>query len=197
MLPNNKICNIIVTGCGGQGVLTLAEILAKAAQKSGAEVKEAELHGLSQRGGPLECHLRFGQQIYSPLIRRADADLIIGLELLETLRACYYASKDKTIILGNDRYLSPDPAARLTAQNKKIRQDLKKFCQQLYLVDVDDILAKNNLNLSLINTFMLGVLVEKNILPIKKEYIWQAIREKIKPQFWAENEKVFNLAQEI
>jgi indolepyruvate ferredoxin oxidoreductase, beta subunit len=196
MISDKKIFNIIITGYGGQGVLTLAEILANAAQLNGYDVKQAELHGLAQRGGSLECHLRFGEKIYSPLVTQADADLVIGLELLETLRACYWANKNKTIILTNDKYFNPDPCAKNNDEDKKIKKEIENFSHQSHLILIDQILEKNNLNSSLINTFMLGVLVKENILPIKKEFIWQAISEKIKPQFLPNNEKAFNLAQQ-
>ncbi|MDD2646761.1 MAG: indolepyruvate oxidoreductase subunit beta [Patescibacteria group bacterium] len=195
-LNDKKFFNVIISGYGGQGVLTLAEILANAAQLADYDVKQAELHGLAQRGGSLECHLRFGKKIISPLIRQADADIIIGLELVETLRACYYANKNKTIILTNNKYFNPDPCAKDNGESEKIKKEIEKFSCVLHSIPADKILKENNLSLSLINTFMLGFLVKENALPIKKELIWRAISEKIKPEFLDKNEKVFNLAQQ-
>lgn len=71
--------NIIISGIGGQGVITLTRILAETAFLEGYDVKTSELHGLSQRGGSVETHIRFGKNIYSPLIMPSQVDLIIDL----------------------------------------------------------------------------------------------------------------------
>lgn len=88
MAKDIKNFNIILVGVGGQGIITLTRILAQAALIERYDVKTSELHGLSQRGGSVEAHVRFGAKIYSPLVKRAGADLIISLEIQETLRAC-------------------------------------------------------------------------------------------------------------
>lgn len=74
-----NLTNIIIAGIGGQGVITLTRILANAALLDGYDVKTSELHGLSQRGGYVETHIRFGKKIYSPLVMPGKADLIIDL----------------------------------------------------------------------------------------------------------------------
>ena len=85
--------NIVVTGTGGQGLITLLKIISEAALSEGYDLAASELHGLSQRGGSVEVHFRFGEEIYSPLVKQGGANLIISLEALEALRACYYSSK--------------------------------------------------------------------------------------------------------
>ena len=95
-----KTFNLIVTGYGGQGVLTITKIITTAAMLQGYDVKEAELHGLAQRGGSLDCHVRFGSKVYSPIVPRGKADLIISLESLEALRACYWANENTDILCG-------------------------------------------------------------------------------------------------
>jgi indolepyruvate ferredoxin oxidoreductase beta subunit len=67
--------NIILAGVGGQGIITLTRILAEAALIEKKEVRTSELHGLSQRGGSVETHIRFGKEIYSPLVRRGGVKL--------------------------------------------------------------------------------------------------------------------------
>jgi len=74
-----NLTNIIICGLGGQGVITLTRILANAALLDNYDVKTSELHGLSQRGGSVETHVRFGKKIYSPLIMPGQAYLIIDL----------------------------------------------------------------------------------------------------------------------
>lgn len=75
----HKNLNIIICGLGGQGVITLTRILAQAAFLESYDVKTSELHGLAQRGGSVETHIRFGKKVYSPLVIPGKADLIINL----------------------------------------------------------------------------------------------------------------------
>ena len=117
-----KNFNIIISGVGGQGLITITKILAKAALIDGFDVKTSELHGLSQRGGSVETAIRFGHKIDSPLIRQGGADLIISLELQEALRACYYASKDsKTMFLIND-FVKPIPGTKKPDKSQVLQQ---------------------------------------------------------------------------
>ena len=79
--------NIIVAGVGGQGILSIAFVLDNAALKEGYRFKQAEVHGMSQRGGAVQSHLRFSKsEIYSDLIPEGAADLVLSVEPLEALR---------------------------------------------------------------------------------------------------------------
>ncbi len=82
--------NLIFAGVGGQGVLLIAEITALTAAHVGLDVKQTEVHGVSQRGGSVESHVRFGAAVYSPLVIVGQADVVIGLEKLEGLRYASY-----------------------------------------------------------------------------------------------------------
>ena len=103
-----KTFNIIIAGVGGQGLITLTQMIAEAALIEGYDVKTSELHGLSQRGGSVQTHIRFGDKIYSPLVSLGRTNLVLGLEISETLRNLYYTNS-KTIILADKYQLSyPD-----------------------------------------------------------------------------------------
>lgn len=69
--------NVLFCGVGGQGVLTAAEVCGVAAMEAGFHVKKSEVHGMAQRGGSVESHLRFGEQVFSPLIAPGTADLLV------------------------------------------------------------------------------------------------------------------------
>ena len=75
---NNKTCNILFCGIGGQGVLTASEICGWAAIFDGFHVKKSEVHGMAQRGGSVESHLRFGKKVFSPLITRGQVDYLVS-----------------------------------------------------------------------------------------------------------------------
>ena len=78
--------NIMIVGVGGQGTLLASKILGRAAMDSGLDVKVSEVHGMSQRGGSVVTYVRFGDEVYSPVIGRGDADVILSFELLEAAR---------------------------------------------------------------------------------------------------------------
>ena len=78
--------NILFCGTGGQGVLAAAEICSWAAIFEGFHVKKSEVHGMAQRGGSVESHVRFGEQVYSPLIPQGEADFLVSFHRDESLR---------------------------------------------------------------------------------------------------------------
>jgi indolepyruvate ferredoxin oxidoreductase beta subunit len=82
------VTNVLLTGVGGQGTITASQVLAEACLLSGWQIKKSEIHGMSQRGGSVESHLRFSpdEPVYSPTIPAGEVDLLLGFELLETLR---------------------------------------------------------------------------------------------------------------
>ena len=95
--------NVILAGVGGQGVLTLAGIIDHAAMESGLLIKQAEVHGMSQRGGAVQSHLRISnREIFSDLIPKGKADMIISLEVMEALRYLPYLAEDGIIITATE-----------------------------------------------------------------------------------------------
>jgi indolepyruvate ferredoxin oxidoreductase beta subunit len=189
-----KTFNVIVTGYGGQGILSLAEIIEKAAFKEGHDVRGVELHGLAQRGGPLQCQLRFGEKVYSPLVRREGADLIIALEPLEGLRACYFATAKRTAILTESRVLSPSPISDERIDINDIVKRMKEFAKRIETVNAGEIVEKLTGDTAMSNVFMLGYAIRKGMLPIKKEFAWESVAEKVRPQFLEMDKKVFEEA---
>jgi len=91
--------DIVLAGVGGQGLLSLTAVITKAATEAGLYVKQAEVHGMSQRGGMVESHVRLSdQKIHSPIIREGTADLILALEPMEGLRHIQYLSPDGAFV---------------------------------------------------------------------------------------------------
>ena len=97
--------NIIIAGVGGQGILTIASIIDLAAMNIGLNVKQAEVHGMSQRGGAVESHLRISSEIiYSDLIPLGRADLILSIEPMESLRYLPFQSPQGVIVTSTEPY---------------------------------------------------------------------------------------------
>lgn len=92
-MEEKKIYNIIFCGVGGQGVLKASEVCGTAAVLEGFHVKKSEVHGMSQRGGSVESHLRFGDEILSPLIAFGSADFLVSFDQDEHDRMSGYLKK--------------------------------------------------------------------------------------------------------
>lgn len=188
-----KDFNIVIVGTGGQGLITLLKILAEAAMLQGLDVRTSELHGLSQRGGSVECHIRFGKKVYSPLVGAGGADLVIALEQNEALRAAYYGSKKKTIFLVNKlNIFSPAASGRVLSLDK-ISEDLNKFAKKIIILDASEIVKKETGAIVTTGIYMLGYSIHKGLIPLKEERILKAIKKIIKEKYLELNLKVFNL----
>ncbi len=97
--------DIILAGVGGQGILTIATLIGDAAANAGVNLKQAEVHGMSQRGGDVQSNLRLSNdEIYSDLIACGSADLIISMEPMEALRYLPYLAADGRIITSSHKY---------------------------------------------------------------------------------------------
>ena len=108
--------DIILCGVGGQGILSIATIIGEAATRAGLYLKQAEVHGMSQRGGDVQSNLRLSTEpIYSDLIAEAGADLIISMEPMESMRYLVYLSKEGKIVTSSKPFVNipnyPDEAA--------------------------------------------------------------------------------------
>lgn len=145
--------NIILAGVGGQGILTLAAIIDHAAMETGLKIKQAEVHGMSQRGGAVQSHLRISdKEIYSDLIPRGKADIILSLEPLEVLRYVPYLSKNGIIITAVEPVINiPD-----YPDEEQIKHDIEETGNKCVFVNAKE-LAKEAGNVKAENVVMIGV----------------------------------------
>lgn len=183
-----KTFNLVISGVGGQGVITLLVLIDQAAFLQGYDVRSSELHGLSQRGGSVKTYLRFGKKVYSPLILNGKADLIISLEMLEGLRETAKAGKH-TKLLVNDYFL---PFLG-TLPSEEIKKRLAEAKNELHLVKASEI-CKEKLQNEVVSTiYLLGYAVAKNLMPIRKESVLQAIKDMVPEKYRELNINAFNL----
>ena len=82
-----EVTSILIVGVGGQGIVLAGDVIGMAARLAGLDAKASEVHGMSQRGGSVVSEVRFGAQVFSPLIPPPGADFVLAFELLEGLRA--------------------------------------------------------------------------------------------------------------
>jgi indolepyruvate ferredoxin oxidoreductase beta subunit len=143
--------DIILSGVGGQGILSIAAVIGEAALKEGLYMKQAEVHGMSQRGGDVQSNLRLSDQpVSSDLIPIGQADLIISLEPMESLRYLPYLKKDGWLVTNSQPFVNipnyPDM--------EKIKAELDKLPNKVAL-DVEEI-AKELGSPRVANIVMLG-----------------------------------------
>jgi indolepyruvate ferredoxin oxidoreductase beta subunit len=184
--------NIVIKGVGGQGLITLLQVIAEAATLEGYDVKTSELHGLSQRGGSVDVHVRFGKEIYSPLVAQGQADLVLGLEPQEALRAEYFANK-KTKFLVNSQIV-PIPMAKMMTE-KEVSEALEAISDYVLLVPAGNICARE-LGTSVVSgIYLVSLAAIKGWLPLKPSSILAAIKKVINQKYFELNKKTFELAQ--
>lgn len=177
---------------GGQGIITLTRLLSEAALIEGFDVKTSELHGLSQRGGSVETHVRIGKEIYSPLVKQAGADLVISLEAQESLRACQYGNSKQTVFLVND-LIKPILTVSKSFSSRAVEAELKKFSKKVILVSASKIAKEKLGNDVLSGIYLLGLAVFKKLIPLKPNSIIQAIEKIIPGKHLEINKKAFEL----
>lgn len=193
MIDKKQEFNIIIVGVGGQGLITLLKIISEAALFEGFDVKTSELHGLSQRGGSVEVHARFGKKIFSPLVRQGGADLIIALDFQEALKSSYYASKEKTAFLIND-FSSPVLTGK-PLKKQGVLKNLESFSKEKILISASEICKKEIGKEVLAGVFLLSFASLKNLIPLKPSSILKAIEKIIPKKYFDINKKAFNLTQ--
>jgi len=173
----DKPVNILISGIGGQGVLTLAVVMAEAAVSQGYDVTTAEVHGLAMRFGHLEVHLRLGKKINSPLIPDGEADLVIGLEPLEALKAARYIGKDTTVIFDTEKSI-PNKMHIQREQypdTNKVVDMLKKISKTVKTIPASEIAKKLTGSDRQSNIYLLGYLVKSKLISINQQNIMKTL----------------------
>ncbi len=178
MAGAGEVTNVLMVGVGGQGIIMASNILTKAAMHAGLDAKKSEIHGMSQRGGSVFSHVRFGETIHSPTISHGEADVLFSLELMETLRWLEYARRDTTIIASEQR-INP---AEVKEYPEGVREELEKRAPSVILVD-PKALKSHIENSKFANVALLGVLSTRISLA---EDAWRAAIEELIPDAFVE-----------
>lgn len=186
--------DIILSGVGGQGILTIATIIGDAATKAGIHLKQAEVHGMSQRGGDVQSNLRLSESpIHSDLIALGRADLIISMEPMEALRYLPYLSQGGQIVTSSHPFKNipnyPDDEAWQTELNQ-----LNNVCAE----DIDQLAKDNNIP-KCANIILLGM-AARHILILSPTQLRESIISIFTPkgeQVVAMNLQAFDLGMQI
>ena len=161
--------DIILCGVGGQGILSIATIIGEAAMNENLYIKQAEVHGMSQRGGDVQSNLRISDQpIHSDLIAKGGAEVIISMEPMEALRYLPYLNKNGWIITSSTPFVNIPNYPDIEV----IKKDLNKI-QNVIVIDIEQ-LAKENAVPRSANVILLGA--AQKALGIEYDKLEDAIR---------------------
>lgn len=186
MKKENKTTNILIVGVGGQGIVLASDILCLAAMYSGLDAKKSEIHGMSQRGGSVFAHVRYADKVYSPVIPEGEADILISLEELETLRWLNYTNKKTKIVFVKHRIMP----SQTSIYPEGIESFLKKSFTEVITVDTNKITNELG-SQKCINVALVGVISE--LLDLNKEALKHAIKELVPKGTEELNLKAFEL----
>lgn len=181
--------NIMIVGVGGQGTLLASKMLGYVLLQQGYDVKVSEVHGMSQRGGSVVTYVRYGKKVYSPVIDKGEADVIISFEKLEAARWLEFLKKDGTIIT-NTQEVEPMPV--ITGAAAYPENLIEKMQAAGAKVDAKDFLsiAQEAGSAKAVNIALMGRL--STYFPEISDEQWQdAIEKIVPPKFLDLNRKAF------
>lgn len=161
--------NIILSGVGGQGILTIAAVLDTAALSENLHIKQAEVHGMSQRGGAVQSHVRISdKEIFSDLIPEGKADIILSVEPMELLRYIPFLKPDGWLVTDSESFINTENYPDKNVLFEKIKEHPNHI-----VVNATEI-AKNIGNSKVANIVLLGA--ASAILPLSEKSIMEAIQ---------------------
>ncbi|MCQ5373418.1 MAG: indolepyruvate ferredoxin oxidoreductase subunit beta [Candidatus Methanomethylicia archaeon] len=184
--------NIVISGVGGQGNVKAAQILGAAAIKAGYRVRISDVYGIAQRGGPVVSHIRIGEEIYGFLVEENKADIVLGFEPMEALRAVAKFLRVGGLVIVNTRPIYPVEVNIGKAAYPNIGEILStisKVAGSVITLDAAEVAKDSGIPIAS-NIVMLGVLAGSGALPFEAELLRDAIKENI-PRFLEENLRAF------
>ncbi|WP_026841905.1 indolepyruvate oxidoreductase subunit beta [Citrifermentans bremense] len=191
---SDKITNILLVGVGGQGILLAAEILSETFMLAGFDVKKSEIHGMSQRGGSVVSHVRYGKEVFSPMVPEGEGDILFGFELMESYRYLSLLKPGGTVIV-NDLCIAP-PAVLLGQEPypEGLALKIQELCPDCLLVDGQNIAIEAG-NARAANTVLLGAVSKR--LDVEEKYWLEAIEKMVPKKALAVNLKAFQLGRSL
>lgn len=180
----------LMAGVGGQGTILASNILAEVGLQLGYDVKKAEVHGMAQRGGQVDSHVRWGEKVYSPLVEENHVDYLIGFEMLEAARFPQFL-KGGSMALVNDYRINP-PLVNLGKAEYPSRDDIEELllsrAEKVYWVEGTGI-ANDLGNPAMVGVVMLGAL--SNLVGGNEEVWLEVIGRMVPPKFADLNKQAF------
>ena len=181
--------NILIVGVGGQGTLLASKLMGKYFTEEGYDVKVSEVHGMSQRGGSVVTYVRFGSKVFSSVIEKGEADIILSFEQLESARWLPYLKKGGVLITGTQRI---DPMPVIMGKAEYPESIIEKLCKNdIKVIPVDALdLALKAGSAKCANVVLLGAAVR--FLGIDRESFSKIIETSVPPKTVEMNLRAFD-----
>jgi indolepyruvate ferredoxin oxidoreductase beta subunit len=182
--------SFFLVGVGGQGTILASNVLAELGLLLGYDVKKAEVHGMSQRGGSVISHLRWGEKVFSPIISKGEADIVIGFENLEALRFIDQI-RPNGLLLVNDFEILPvtvSSGSSIYPDESTIRDTVKNYTERNYWIKGVDI-AKQLGNVKVSNVVILGAL--SALMGMDSDLWLKVINSRVPEKYLALNQTAF------
>jgi len=190
----SDITNILLVGVGGQGILLASEILSETCMLAGYDVKKSEIHGMSQRGGSVVSHVRYGREVFSPIVPEGEGDILFGFELMETCRSLALLKPGASVV-ANDLRIPPSSVLMgQEAYPEGLADSIRARFPDFLLVDGQQLAIQAG-NARAANTVLLGAVSKR--LDIAEKF-WQEALQKMVPAKALEiNLKAFRMGREL
>jgi len=172
--------SVVLVGVGGQGILLASEIVAQAAVAAGYDVKTNEVHGMAQRGGSVIAQIRYGKEVFGPLVPRKTAQVLGSLERMECLRYLDYLADDGLAVVSSQKIVPVTASSGNIPYPELGEAELRPFFPNLVYINAVE-LATELGNAKAANTVLLGAMSTHLDLPIKAWTV--ALRKSVKKQF--------------
>lgn len=190
-MSNTK--SILLVGVGGQGTILASKLLTIGLMQEGYDVKMSEIHGMSQRGGSVSSQVRYGEAVYSPVIEKGSADMLVSFEKMEALRWLEYLKKGGKIVVNNYE-INPMPVITGKREYASDVLDVVAAAADTTVVNASEEALKLG-NSKVTNIILLGTIIKAmNLTNID----WDAILENnVKPSFFEDNKKALKIGLQL
>jgi indolepyruvate ferredoxin oxidoreductase, beta subunit len=190
----NRVTNILLVGVGGQGIILASEIMSDVFLAAGFDTKKSEVHGMAQRGGSVSTHVRFGEKVYSPLIKDGEVDIFMAFEELEALRYLSVLRPNAAILLNEERLNPPSVSLGNEAYPADVSAVLSQRSGQFKAIPGRDLAVKAG-DVRAVNIVLLGAL--SRVLSIPEDVWLDPIVRRFPPKAEAINRRAFNFGRSM
>lgn len=182
--------NFLLVGVGGQGIILASDVVAGVGLKLGYDVKKSEVHGMAQRGGSVESHVRWASKVYSPICAEGEVDFLVSMEIVESARWARFVRPNGVVIINNQRLV---PLVVSTGQmdypeTEAILSVFAPRTDRIYLVDGFSRAVELG-NSAVSGVILLGLLA--SMLDVDESAWLEAIEQRVPARFAELNRQAF------
>ncbi len=193
-MSDKRTKNILLVGVGGQGTILASKLLTLGLMEEGYDVKMSEIHGMSQRGGSVSSQVRYGEKVWSPVIEKGSADMIVSFEKMEALRWLEYLKKDGKVVVNNHEMMPMPVIMGKADYSPDIIKEMQDNCKDVTVVNATEEAVKLG-NGKAMNIILLGTIIKAMGL---EDIDWNKIvRENVKPAFVEDNLKAIQVGMSL